>query len=470
MSASPTGRTRRPFAALALLGLVPSCMSLAPAARQRLAVYDTYVEAMAEQYPFFAHKNVDWNGLARSYRSVIPQVETQSDFWHVLASLLAELDDPHVSLAIPDGNWLDDGSPPASLLDVPGLALARHGRNVYVARFPDGQQPTPPDHLSGADRNFPRLERIDGATLRTPLADVLCRGEPGSRAELQLLWKDGTRTHHALTRPAKGRSSNHQRLSVETLLLTSPHDSPKDRELATKASLDLADGVARLRIRTFDGEAKHSTLEEVRDHFVKLVREATKAEALLIDLVDNPGGHADLAFAVLCCLIDAPVELVHDTEERSSWFGLVTTRTFRSSLLKPTEPHFAGPVVVLTSANTASAAELLARSLQRAGRAAVVGENTDGAEAAIETVKGPDGSELHFGRLRWRDTHGSGFQGDGVVPDVAVVFEVDEARREGSFEKVRRAWYERAMAAALERLQREGERQSTSPPSGTNSR
>lgn len=466
MSAPSSGRASRRFAslaALALLALASACSSLAPAAKRRLEVFDTYVAAIAESYPFFAQKNLDWNALAESQRAVVPQVETESDFWHLLAGLLAELDDPHVSLQVPDANWLPDGSPAASLLDVPGFSCVRHGRDVLVVRFPPDQAPTPPAHLAESDRALPRLERIDGALVRTPLVDVLARGEPGSRAELQLLWKDGTRTHHALVRPTKGRPASGTGAKVRKVVISSTKDSAKEAELEGKASLEIADGIARLRIRSFDAEATHSTQDEVREHFAKLLRELTAADALLIDLVDNPGGHADLAFLVLRSLIDAPLELVHDAEERSSWFGLFTTRVFRSSVLTPQEPHFAGPVVVLTSANTASAAELLARSLQRTGRAAVVGERTDGAEAAIETVTGPDGSALRFGKLRWRDTNGGGFQGDGVVPDVAVVLDVDAARREGSFDKVRRAWFERAMAAALARLREEGERRKAPP-------
>lgn len=452
---APHGRTPRvlPTAAACLLAALTACSTLPPAALRRLEVFDTYVDALAESYPFFAHKHVDWDDMVRSYRAAVPHTANQSEFWHLLAGLLSELDDPHVSLEVPSTGWVADGSPAPSLLDLPGLRWFRHGREVYVTRFPAGQEPTPPAHLPESDRSMPLVERIDGASVMPSLFDVLARGEPGSRAELQLRWRDGTRTHHVLQRPAKGRQRPPVVVPVGGVTLADGPVSIRDAELGGKAHVELADGVARLRIRSFDADARHASPQEVRDHFAACMAKAKTADALLVDLVDNAGGHADIALMVVRHLIDSPLELVHGTVDRTSWFGLFNLRQYTSTMLVPEPPTFAGPVVVLTSANTASAAELVARSLQRTGRAAVVGENTNGAEAGIEEVRGPDGSVLRFGRLRWRDTLGRGFQGDGVVPDVAVVLDLDAVRSEGSYETVRRAWYARAVDAAVDRLQ-----------------
>lgn len=433
--------------ALALAG----CSSLSATAERRLAVFDRYVEVLGEAYPFFVHKHLDWAGLARSYRSAVPQTETPADFYRLLAGLLAELDDPHVSLDVPAANWRVDGVWPTSVLDCDGLALVTVDRALHVAAWPAGAAPVPPAHLPADRSDLPRLERIDGARVTEPLLPVLARGVPGSTAELQLRWDDGTTTLHGLVRPAepRGRSFTIQvgeRVEGEAL------QSLRERALAAQASVSVRDGIAHLRIASFDADALPAEPEHVKEHLTRLLDEALAADALLLDLTDNPGGQADLAVLVLRRLLADTLEIVQDADERSALLGLVRYREFKSLLLTPEGSRFTGPIVVLVSSRSASAAELVARCLQRTGRARVVGERTVGAEAALVEVPGPDGSKLQFGKRRWRDKNGAGYQGDGVLPHVAVTLRLEDVRRAGSFAAAHRDWHERATAAAVAEL------------------
>lgn len=99
--------------------------------------------------------------------------------------------------------------------------------------------------------------------------------------------------------------------------------------------------------------------------------------------------------------------------------------------IDPREPVYRGVLVVLINEETGSAAEHLASLLQREGRAKVVGERSTGAEALVEIVRGPDGSELRYGWLRFVDEDGDGIQGVGVVPDVEVGLSIERVREVG---------------------------------------
>jgi C-terminal processing protease CtpA/Prc len=78
-------------------------------------------------------------------------------------------------------------------------------------------------------------------------------------------------------------------------------------------------------------------------------------------------------------------------------------------------------VILLTSGRTASAAEHLALSLKRTGRATLVGETTRGAGhyGGMARLPGGYGAFVPVGRTFDPDT-GQGWEGTGVAPDVQV--------------------------------------------------
>jgi hypothetical protein len=94
---------------LALSGhrLAAGCASYDPAVfdeRLRAATFDTYWEALADDYPYFELKNIDWAQARERYRDRAVHATTRIGFYHVLARMLSELDDWHVRLDIGDLN------------------------------------------------------------------------------------------------------------------------------------------------------------------------------------------------------------------------------------------------------------------------------------------------------------------------------------------------------------------------------
>src|SRR5688572_31218625 len=84
------------------------------------------------------------------------------------------------------------------------------------------------------------------------------------------------------------------------------------------------------------------------------------------------------------------------------------------------EPLFLGPVVVLTSARSISAAEIAADALKSSGRAKIVGEKTPGAVLSSKLFDIPGGFHLRVPIADYYSIAGARLEGHGVTPDIAV--------------------------------------------------
>lgn len=77
-------------------------------------------------------------------------------------------------------------------------------------------------------------------------------------------------------------------------------------------------------------------------------------------------------------------------------------------------------MVVLVNARTASAAEVVAASLQDNGRAPVLGETTFGKGSVQAIFELRDGSSLHVTSARWLTPNGNVIDNMGLLPDIIV--------------------------------------------------
>lgn len=432
--------------ALASLG----CVSLGRADEERLAVFDTYWQALADSYPYFGHKGVDWSELRAQYRSATVYARRPAEFYHLLTGMLSQLDDPHVALTVPASNWRELDVAATSLDDLEGFSRFVLERRIHVASWPDGGEPVPPDHLSGEATELPQIVRIEGVPVVWPLVENLFLGPPESAAELVLRWSDGSQSRHVLHRPAAPPPRVVVRQDgVVELRLAGKHTIAAE-QAATLAPMG---GFSLLRIKTFsrtdlrpDG---HTALTR---HLDALVDQAMASEGLIVDLRDNGGGDYEITQKLAGRFLRQPYMQVLSEQTSSRFFGLLTYSMFPHVNWEPRPPVFDKPLVVLTSWHTGSAAEHLARLLQTERGAIVVGERTIGAEAAVQKVNGPDGSTLSFGGTRLLDVRGRGLQDEGVVPDVAVRLRLSDVKHLTTFAAARADWDERVLRAARDAL------------------
>ncbi|MFK7741388.1 MAG: S41 family peptidase [Planctomycetota bacterium] len=438
---------------LAILSCSSACSSLPAGVEKRLAVFDAYTQELGENYPFFAQKQIDWPALTRAYRSAIWMSERPSDFYHLLAGMLAELNDPHVSLSVPDECWSQGDADFTSLYWLRGFRTFWVERSLHVESWPAGCAPTPPEHLPVELASFPEITHVEGARTVVSMVDLVMRGEPGSEAELLLRWADGTRTRHTLVRPPKEEAETIV-VEIEGKDVVVDLTKLDGRSLDSALSLGQGRQLGWFRFDTFspakcnaDADAFSARADQLLDE----LREEGELP-LVLDLRRNGGGKLAQMASFVGRFLTERVELVQGLQEASYLFGLIQLRLFQALSLDPRGVRWDRPIYVLTSWRTASAAEILARILQRDCGATLLGEQTIGAEALLASLDGDDGSTLTYGRTRQLDGRGVGIQDEGVTPDIAVRLRLEDVRRLGSYDAAKRDW-QRRLERAIRRHQ-----------------
>ncbi|HLM58563.1 MAG TPA: S41 family peptidase, partial [Pyrinomonadaceae bacterium] len=149
----------------------------------------------------------------------------------------------------------------------------------------------------------------------------------------------------------------------------------------------------------------------------------------VVDLRENGGGEADAMADVASALLPAGLSLGRFTGRD----GRLLLEPFtRSALLTSAESlrRFGGPVVVLTGARTASAAEVFTSALRERGRARVLGETTCGCVLGIRRRHPlPDGGILDISEMDYHTAAGRRLEGTGLEPDEAVAPTREDLRR-----------------------------------------
>ncbi|MBS0658612.1 MAG: S41 family peptidase [Verrucomicrobia bacterium] len=200
--------------------------------------------------------------------------------------------------------------------------------------------------------------------------------------------------------------------------------------------------VAYLRFNLFPDS------EEVAARARQFLLDHADATAVILDSRTNRGGTARVMDAILPLLYAEQRELVR-MDTRAAAAAGAPPMDAPSMVLRPSPPEIVRrdhvvipdqqerrlqkvPVFYLTSKRTGSAAEHLALAFKRTGRATLIGETTGGAGhyGGVTRLGERFAVFIPIGRTYYVDTN-RGWEGTGVVPDVAVPAEqaLEEALR-----------------------------------------
>ncbi|MGH8958829.1 MAG: S41 family peptidase [Acidimicrobiia bacterium] len=135
-------------------------------------------------------------------------------------------------------------------------------------------------------------------------------------------------------------------------------------------------------------------------------------DRLIVDLRDNPGGFLFSASIVGSEFV--PSGVLYRTQERVGNFDYPAVEGGIATRL---------PLILLVNENSASAAEILAASLQERGRAVVVGAPTFGKNLVQSSFELRNGGLLRLTIATWTTPDGASVAGTGVVPDVALTLD-----------------------------------------------
>ena len=390
----------------------------------RLRIFDEVWERVRENYFDPNFQGVDWPSARLDLRPRAAEARGEAELYALLRRMLGRLRDPHTRVYAPGegADWRVQ-----HYVSV-GVAVRELAGQVVV---------TDVERDSGAGRAGLRagdaVLGVDGETAASLVARRLSeQGAGGSRAArlaaVSRLFDgpEGTTASVTFARAGEAR--------VRAALLA----RERRARMPSFETRGLGRGARLVRFNVFTPETVARFARALRD-------ELKGARALVIDLRDNGGGEAEAMADLASTLLPAGLSLGRFTDRA----GAVRLEPFtRSALLSSADPlrRFGGPVVLLTGARTASAAEVFAAVLREAGRATVVGEATCGCVLGIRRRhRLPDGGTLDVSELDYRTAGGARLEGAGLRPDVTVEPTREDLRR-------RR---DRALERALEILKSE---------------
>ena len=223
-------------------------------------------------------------------------------------------------------------------------------------------------------------------------------------------------------------------------------------DAASPVTLDFGDdGVAVLTVH--GSFSVDRTIRPVAEAFGRVAAQGPRA--LIIDLRENRGG--DVSSMLLAShLIEQPAPAglflsrtwwdTHDavpppsewsslplltSPDLDAFFSALEDRGALVGFVPPMQPHYGGPVYLLTGPRTGSASEPLVYLLQSTGRATVVGQRTAGAMLSATTTDLPGGWVLQHPVADYYTADGTRLDQVGVTPDVTVPVPdaLNEARR-----------------------------------------
>lgn len=315
--------------------------------------FDELWETLRDRYCFFSEKRTDWNRVRAFYRPLARQAESDEAFAEVLRRTLAELYDPHTSLADPPA-----GSQRLPISDL--ITEWRNGQAVIIAIAPDSVAEAAGLQLD--DVILTADDRAISTLAQNLLPKCLTRPDSAARA-------------YALNSAVAGLRGQPRRYRVATGAA-----EPRDvilpiRQSPPKPNVDwrrLDEGAGYIAIRSFADDA-------VTESFDQALADLRDAPGLIIDVRDNGGGDTAVARPIMGRFITEtkPYARMRRREGR----GL---SDFWTETVEPRGPFtYTRPVVVLTNHWSGSMAEGFPMGMRGLGRATVVGTPMMGLGAAV---------------------------------------------------------------------------------------
>jgi carboxyl-terminal processing protease len=372
----------------------------------RLAVFDDVWATVRARYYDPALGGVDWQAWGASLRQQAAEAQTQSELYAILRRLVAPLQDAHTRVYAP-GEYADWQRPRYLTT---GVALSELAGALVVARVePDSAA------ARGGVRAGDELLSVDGEVAATLFA----------RRSAEFT---GSSTARAARREALAR------------LFDGPADTSiaavfKDERGHTKMVQLKRTWAVRAPAFSFTREGAYAIVHfntftpEIALALTRALRtDLRRTRGLVLDLRANGGGDAEAMTDIASAFLPASTSLGRFTDRAGQTDSAPQTRT--TLLLAADEVvSFRGPLVVLVSARTASAAEIFAAALHERGRARLVGEATCGCVLGVRRRHTlPDGGALDLSELDYRTAAGTRLERAGLTPDETVAPTRDDLR------------------------------------------
>ncbi len=342
-----------------------------------------------------------WDHLEKQYIDKTA-VNRQKMVEGAISGMVSSLGDPYTTFLPPQQNKTAKEELEGSFEGV-GIQLGfKDKRLVVVAAIFD----TPASKAGVKPGDF--IVKIDGketAIITMPDAVSKIRGPRGSTVALTIM-----------------RESE-----VKPLEFTLTRDKIRIKSV----DVSFFDHVAYIKLSRFGDTTSEEWNNAVREVLAK------NAQALVLDVRNNPGGYLDGAVVIGGEFFEegSIVQKEHSSGKKEI-----------RSVQRPGRLASV-PVVVLINKGSASASEIVAGAIADRKRGILVGEQSFGKGSIQEVIELPKGAGLHITTERWLLPSGAWVNGSGITPDIVVA----SSDKEGEDPQL-----DRALAEARKRIASSG--------------
>lgn len=326
--------------------------------------FEAFAASFASHYAFFDTYNVDWPARVKTARARITPDMSDEELFHLFAEMIQPLQDGHLSLdAEIDGEEYSYSPKNTALFS----GLARQAAEL------------------GVDEDEYFMQAL--ASYQASVANDVLKGQGQTRA--------GGKVQYGVLEGNIGY--------LNVLMLTGWTGSH---------ALDMPDT---------DDDEQFETVNSILDEIIADFNQAG-VDAVIIDASVNFGGNDFIGRQIASRFADKR-RLAY-----TKYAGDAEQPTTTSVYVGPVErPSFLGPVYLMTSPSTISAAEIMTMSLRALPNVTHIGQPTNGALSDVLGVILPNGWELSLSNEIYRDAKGILWEGRGISPTVplTIVSETD---------------------------------------------
>jgi hypothetical protein len=338
---------------------------------------------------------VPWNGVLKEFIPRFALAKDEETYKRELFLLIAKLGDGHANL------WDSlDARPPVGTCEIP--VNVRFVENVpVIAGF---RSSTSSDW--GGLQIGDVISELDGKAVSKLIENWRpYYSASNDAARMFAIGRFMTRGACGETKIAVRRDARKIKLKVERQPTEKLEPPARTHDLPGPAFRFLSKDVAYLKIST----AKASEAKQY-------VEEAVDTKGMIIDIRDYPSEF--LVFALGSLLVQGPTPFARITQGDLANPGAFYWTAPIS--LTPSQPHYAGKIVILVDETSVSAAEYAALAFRSAPNAIVVGSTTAGADGNVSTLALPGGLHTMISGVGVFYADEKPTQQVGIVPDIEV--------------------------------------------------
>ncbi len=352
--------------------------------------------------------DLDWDKAFQEYLPKAAEEQTNAEYYRLIQKFVALLHDNHTRVNLP--KYVRE------MMDVPPISIENIEGKAVIVKVVETNEIKEAAILPGME-----ITKVDGRSVDEILQDIypfvaqstpqgrdsaaysrILRGDRGSKATVQI-------------RELKGE--------VRKVTLTRDSHSPEAQSFHSRPPLlelrRFPNGIVYFAVNSFGSE-------DVVSEFDKIFDSLENVEGMIIDVRENGGGNSAYGESIIGRLTKKPLRANSGQTPTyiPEWVAQGNMRlSFRGEgrLIRPRGGNsFLGPIVVLVSVRTGSAAEDFVAALHGNKRAVVVGGKTCGSTGNPFHVQLPGGGSVRIciGRSFYPD--GRPFVGVGIIPDVQV--------------------------------------------------